>query len=187
METENNKDQRKLFKSLAAFQQECPPILKETKGYGYNYASLPEILEKINPYMKKFKLGFYQSVQDSSIKTVVFHVETGEQIESSAKLIDNVVLKGMNAFQVLGAQITYYRRYTLSALLGIVTEEDTDAQGEQVKKELPVLYRTTKDGKELTKYRNIVESAKEKGLKPEDLKKYYRISKEVFEHLKSEL
>lgn len=40
----------------------------------------------------------------------------------------------MNEFQVLGSAITYIRRYALSSILGIVTDKDTDASGDQVKK-----------------------------------------------------
>ena len=39
----------------------------------------------------------------------------------------------MNDYQVLGSAITYLRRYALSAMLGIVTDKDTDASGEQKK------------------------------------------------------
>jgi len=38
----------------------------------------------------------------------------------------------MNDFQVLGSAITYMRRYQLSAMLGLVTDKDTDAGGQQV-------------------------------------------------------
>jgi hypothetical protein len=44
-----------------------------------------------------------------------------------------VQLKGMNEFQVYGSAITYFRRYAISSLLGIVTDKDTDAGGEQIK------------------------------------------------------
>lgn len=40
----------------------------------------------------------------------------------------------MNDFQVLGSAITYLRRYAISAILGLVTDKDTDASGEQVEK-----------------------------------------------------
>ena len=40
----------------------------------------------------------------------------------------------MNDFQVLGSAITYIKRYALSSLLGLVTDKDTDASGEQVSK-----------------------------------------------------
>ena len=40
----------------------------------------------------------------------------------------------MNDFQVLGSAITYLRRYAISSMLGLVTDKDNDASGEQVKK-----------------------------------------------------
>ena len=122
---------KNLYKALADFQQEIPVILKETSGYGYKYADLPAIFETINPTLKKHGLGFYQAVNDAKIKTVVFHIESGEQIESDTTIPQGVSLKGMNDFQVLGSAITYIRRYALSSLLGLVTDKDTDASGEQ--------------------------------------------------------
>ena len=127
-----------LFKSLAAFQQEVPVIHKGTQGFGYSYADLPAIFEKINPLLAKHGLGFTQLLnsKDSSnyIVTVIFHVETGESIESQT-IIPQVVLKGMNDYQSFGSGVTYFRRYALSSALGLVTDKDTDASGEQVKNE----------------------------------------------------
>ena len=126
---------KNLFKSLANFQQECPIILKDTQGYGYVYADLPNIFSVINPLLKKHGLGFTQLINGSSIKTIVFHIESAEQIESETDIPKGVELKGMNDFQVLGSAITYIRRYALSSALGLVTDKDTDASGEQVKKD----------------------------------------------------
>ena len=60
------------------------------------------------------------------------HVETGEKITSRTAIPQGVKLGKMNDFQVLGSAITYLRRYALSAILGLVTDKDTDAGGEQV-------------------------------------------------------
>jgi len=124
-----------LFKSLAAFQQEVPVIHKATQGYGYTYADLPKILEVINPLLKKHGLGFTQLINGTQIATCLFHVESAESIESKIDIPQGVILKGMNEFQVLGSAITYLRRYALSSMLGLVTDKDTDASGEQVKNE----------------------------------------------------
>lgn len=118
---------KNIYKALADFQQEVPVILKDTSGYGYKYADLPAIFEVINPLMKKNGLGFYQAVNDGKIKTVIFHIESAESIESETVIPQGVVLKGMNDFQVLGSAITYIKRYALSSLLGLVTDKDTDA------------------------------------------------------------
>jgi hypothetical protein len=95
---------KNLLKSLALFQQEVPVIHKATQGYGYSYADLPKIFEVINPLLKKHGLGFTQTLHTKDdvnyIATMVFHVETGEHIESSIA-IPYVQLKGMNDFPVL--------------------------------------------------------------------------------------
>ena len=124
-----------LFKALADFQQEVPVIHKATQGYGYTYADLPKILEVINPLLKKHGLGFTQLINGTQIATCLFHIESAESIESKIDIPQGVILKGMNEFQVLGSAITYLRRYALSSMLGLVTDKDTDASGEQVKNE----------------------------------------------------
>lgn len=127
-----------LFKSLAAFQQEVPVIHKGTQGFGYSYADLPAIFEKINPILAKHGLGFTQLLQSkdglSYLVTLVFHIESGENIESQI-ILPQVTLKGMNDYQSFGSGVTYFRRYALSSALGLVTDKDTDASGEQVKDE----------------------------------------------------
>jgi hypothetical protein len=124
---------KNLFKSLAEFQQEVPVIHKATQGYGYTYADLPKIFETINPLLKKNGLGFTQLINGTELITILFHCESGESIESKTAIPQNVQLKGMNDFQVLGSAITYLRRYALSSICGLVTDKDTDASGEQVK------------------------------------------------------
>jgi hypothetical protein len=122
---------KEIYKALAAFQQEVPTIHKDTKGYGYSYADLPTIFEAINPLLQKHGLGFTQTVNGTQLCTTVFHVKSGEEIEGCADIPQGVTLKGMNDFQVLGSAITYMRRYQLSAMLGLVTDKDTDANGQQ--------------------------------------------------------
>jgi hypothetical protein len=123
----------KLYTAIAAFQQEVPVIHKGTQGYGYSYADLPAILSIINPLMAKHGLGFTQMMTELGLETTIFHCESGEKISSVAQIPQGVTLKGMNDFQVLGSAITYMRRYALSSALGLVTDKDTDASGEQIK------------------------------------------------------
>jgi len=132
---------KNLFKSLAAFQQEVPVIHKGTQGFGYSYADLPAIFDKINPLLKKHGLGFTQLLNSKDgvnyLDTVIFHIESGESLESRTE-IPSVSLKGMNDYQSFGSGVTYYRRYALASSLALVTDKDTDASGEQVKK-LPAI------------------------------------------------
>lgn len=162
---------KELFKSLSEFQQECPVILKDTSGYGYKYADLPAILAIINPILKNHNLGYYQAVDGRKLKTCVFHTETGESITEAAEIPQNVSLKGMNDFQVLGSAITYMRRYQLSAMLGLVTDKDTDAIGEQLPKDKPVWYK------------DAVKALASGTVNIQAIEKKYTISKELRETL----
>jgi hypothetical protein len=125
-----------LCKALAGFSQEVPVIHKNTKGYGYQYSNLTEILKVINPLLKKHGLGTTQIVDGHTLTTVVFHVKTGECISGSIEIPQGVQLKGMNDFQVLGSAISYMRRYQLAAMLQLVTDSDIDA-GVQTGKKKP--------------------------------------------------
>jgi hypothetical protein len=124
---------KELFKALAEFQNEVPVIHQNTKGYNYTYADLHQIFEVIKPLLKKHGLGFTQCLEEDSLQTMVFHIESGERLESLVS-IPKVNLKGQNEFQALGSGITYLRRYSLSCMLGLITDKDADAHGEQVKK-----------------------------------------------------
>jgi len=137
---------KELYKALAEFQQEVPVILKDTTGYGYKYADLPAIFKVINPLLKKRGLGFTQMINGTNVDTTIFHIKTGEAISSSTAIPQGVSLKGMNDFQVLGSAITYIRRYALSAMLGLITDKDTDASGEQVKQPAKDMSPDTQEG-----------------------------------------
>jgi len=99
---------KELYKALANFQQEVPVILKDTSGFGYKYADLPAIFEVINPLLKKHGMGFTQLVNGTQIKTIIFHVTTGETLESNTDIPQGVQLKGMNDFQVLGSATSFF-------------------------------------------------------------------------------
>ncbi len=122
---------KNLFKALAGFQEEVNAIHEGTKGYGYSYSDLKTIFKVINPILKKHDLGFTQLFEGDAIKTIIFHTESGEFLESVLNMPKEVVLKGMNTFQVDGSGITYYRRYSISSAFGLVTDVDSDANGEE--------------------------------------------------------
>lgn len=141
-----------IFKALADFQQECPVIHKGTTGYGYTYADLPQILEVINPLLKKHGLGFTQILVADGLQTTIFHVESGEYLNGVCP-IPATTLKGMNDYQSFGSGITYYRRYALSSALGIVTDKDTDAAGEKEKPH----FKETKLPAFVKKHKNVTD------------------------------
>ena len=162
---------KNLLKALSEFQEEVPTIHEETKGYNYTYSNLNTIFKVIKPLLKKHGLGFYQNLDSRSLSTTVFHIESGESISSTAD-IPKVELKGMNDYQTLGSGITYLRRYSLSVMLGLITDKDIDACGEQV----PV---KPKFGK------NAADAEFLKGTPAEELSKKYIITPEQITKYKS--
>ena len=141
---------KNLFKALAGFQQEVPAIHQGTKGYGYTYSDLKTIFKVINPILKRHDLGFTQLIEGTNIKTIIFHTESGESLESVTEIPQGITLKGMNTYQVNGSGITYYRRYSLSSALGLVTDVDSDADGTEVKKS---------DSEIATEYNSLIKDA----------------------------
>ena len=173
-----------IYKSLAAFQQECKVIHKGTKGYGYSYADLPAIFEVIMPLLKKYNLGFTQLIDGTELRTILFHTKSGDTIESCAAIPQDVQLKGMNSFQVYGSAITYFRRYALSSLLGIVTDKDNDASGEQINSEKPNIKFKKGTLTDLQFYRAI-QTIKEGNYTKEQLLKTFKLNANQEKELKN--
>lgn len=126
------KNLKNLMKALSDFQLECPIIHKGTQGHKYTYADLPTIYSTINPLLNKHGLVVSQPLQNGCIETILYHVPSEESLTSITP-IPQVSLGNMNDYQAFGSGVTYYRRYALSSLLGLVTDKDTDAAGEPVK------------------------------------------------------
>ena len=122
-----------LLAALVEAQAEFPTMPKDkTAGsgaYSYKYADLDTIATAIKPILKKNGLGYTQSVECGgsglTLCTRVFH-KSGQWIEGEA-LLPVITNTKSNAAQSMGMSITYMRRYALSAMLGITSDEDTDA------------------------------------------------------------
>jgi len=136
------KKEMNLVKKIADFQQEVPVIFKGSEGYGYSFSNWTSILEIVNPLMKKHGLGFTQGTKINEslgvtiVYTKVFDTETGEVELSEMVLPYDVSMKGMSTPQSIGSMITYFKRYQLSAMLGLVTDKDVDGADIKASKEL---------------------------------------------------
>lgn len=86
----------------------------------------------------------------------------------------------MNKFQVIGSAVTYYRRYSLSAALGLVTDLDNDAQGEQQDK---ADNRPWFNKEHLEKIKAEITSTNAKEIMG-NIKQEYKISREMQNNLK---
>jgi len=195
---------KSIYKKIYEFQQEVPFIGKTASGYGYNYTPFTEIIEKIKPILKKYKLGFSQMIENENLKTVVFDYESGESLESSASMgLDSLVyikklnnkgkevevlqgFDGMNRPQAYGSMITYFKRYALSAMLGLATDEDADGRNKRVEKaNLPHGGRAELTPKHKS-FADIIQAISKKTYTIEQIEKKYYISDENREFLLKE-
>ena len=104
------------------------------RQYSYNYSPLSEIIASVRPLMRDYGLGFCQQAvidddfKSVSISTMIFH-ESGQFIEfEPVKIIIDYENKSVNPAQAAGIAMTYGRRYSLTAALGISSEDDTDGK-----------------------------------------------------------
>lgn len=125
-----------LLRRLAMFQREDIQILKSKQAHGYMYAPLDNICEAIAPYMEKYGIGYIHTItfdkEDKKhyLKTILFNeFDTKDTMECITRIDEDVELVKQNKFMVMGSAITYFRRYHLVTLLGLTTDEDTDAGG----------------------------------------------------------
>lgn len=112
-----------LAAALCAFQKDVKNVKKDSVNpfFKSKYASLDSIWDEVRPILAKNKLALTQFPSgDGELTSVLLH-ESGEYIEVAAKMsIKEHTPQGQ------GSAITYMRRYAMSSILGIVTEEDDD-------------------------------------------------------------
>jgi hypothetical protein len=115
---------------FVAMQSELPVVSKSSDNphFRSKYADLPTIMEAIRPVLRKHGFGIMQPLEDSGdprllrLNTMLVHT-SGHTIQSSTTMPIGEKLTP----QAYGSAVTYLRRYALGAFLGIVTDEDDDA------------------------------------------------------------
>lgn len=118
-------------KALVKFQGMIQNISAEAINphFGHKYADLGNILKAIREPLSKSGLAVIQTPEAEgakvTIETIIMH-ETGQYISSSLPLTARDAQP-----QSIGSAITYGRRYGLSAMLGLATDEDDDGNGAQ--------------------------------------------------------
>jgi len=122
-----------ITKSIIDFQKECPILIKDKQTKHYNYCSLDNLINTLKPILSKHGIIVVQSVGDNGnricITTRLQHV-SGEYLEDWFTL-DSTNMQNVNNTQAMGASITYGKRYGISAMLNIATDDDTDATSHQ--------------------------------------------------------
>lgn len=104
---------------------------KSGSTYDFSYTDLEGIFEALKEVYKENKISILQNPFTMltegalfvAVETMLLH-ESGEWVKSLPLYVN-----ASNNMQDLGGQITYMKRYSLSAMSGISTEKDDDANG----------------------------------------------------------
>lgn len=114
--------------ALAAFQGEMPTVAKsktaKAGSFSYTYAGLADVTSHAAPILAKHGLAFTALPGPTEhgwvLNGVLLHV-SGEKLEGA------LPIKGGSP-QEWGSSLSYFRRYLLGCLTGLVTDDDDDGQ-----------------------------------------------------------
>ena len=125
---EKSESIKEIATALAKFQAEIhnPANTATNPFFKSKYAPLSEVLNTVRPILSKYGLSEIQDDYGNgdgvTVTTMLLHssgewLKTGELTAKPEK----------NTAQAMGSIITYLRRYQLSSLLGVSSEDDNDA------------------------------------------------------------
>lgn len=133
-ENELKTAQKSLFSDFIETQQELDQPDKNQQGYGYKYADLNDVLTAIQEAISTKDIAYIQQPVIEGGKTGVHNYlinSKGAIIDFGAYMID----LGSPKPQEYGKTLTYTRRYSISCIFGIASENDDDAESFESKPE----------------------------------------------------
>lgn len=135
----NHSDQLdQLFTALAKAQGEMSAAAKDCANpfFKSRYADLGSIWAACREPLSKNGLSVLQVVQTTEsgdvLHTTLGH-SSGQYMTSTMPIRIKMEGKGGNELQALGAAITYLRRFSLAALVGVAPDDDNDGNGSNYK------------------------------------------------------
>ena len=113
-------EKKSIYKKLHEAKLEIGIVAKNAKNphFKNTYADINALISAVEPILLEKGLILLQPIKDGKQYTEIHDIETGEHVESFLDL--NTTL----APQPLGSAITYFRRYTLQALLSLQADDD---------------------------------------------------------------
>ena len=109
-----------IYKKLLEFQKEVGAIAKDSKNpfFKSKYFDINKLIEVVKPVLSKHGLILLQPIKDNNVYSQIVDSVNGDIIESCLEL------PNLTDPQKIGSAISYYRRYTLSSLLGLQAEDN---------------------------------------------------------------
>lgn len=126
----------KLALALVKAQAKMPTVLFDAKNpfLKYKYATLGAVVSASKPVLAEFGLAITQFPISQEgrigVTSILLH-ESGEYIEHTISLVPETQ-KGTTLTQAAGVVITYLRRYSWAAILGMYADEDGDGENAAV-------------------------------------------------------
>lgn len=145
------------MKKIFDAKKDFPKINKDGNNPFFNskYATLGNILEKIEPVLIKNDLHIVNIIRDNAVVTKIMDNET-ELIEST------FTLPVINDPQKLGSAITYGRRYNLVCIFNLNIEDDDDGNSAKPEIKKPEVKKPEPISKECQHYIDLIAKAKSK-------------------------
>ena len=142
----------RLSQSMLKVQQQLQPAIKDARNtfVGNDYATLNSVMEACKDSLIAHGIWLTQLPTPApvelgtghiALETKLIHAESGEWISSTA-----VIPLPKNDPQGMGSAITYARRYSLCAMLGIITEDDDGNAASNPDQKQAKLYRAKPQG-----------------------------------------
>lgn len=170
-----------LSKAMAKFHEEVKQPLKDKNNpfFKSKYVPLENVVEAINGTAPKHGLSFTQWPSNDvngrvGVATMLMH-ESGEYIE-----FDPVFMNAdKNTAQGAGSLISYLKRYSLSAVFGITSDQDDDGNNASGNNNKPAPQATQQDvgnfNKEVAAFSTLMKE-RGKDVTPEQVKTQLQIN-----------
>lgn len=157
---------------LFNLQQEIGTISKDASNpfYKSKYFDINSLIKQLQPLLKKHRLLLLQPIEEDMVVSKLIC------INGTGGVISGLKLPEISDPQKLGSCITYYRRYTLSSLLGLQSEDDDGNAASSKTEELKWLNPNTPE------YSKAIEYIKGGG-SIDAIKSKYKVSKKVADEL----
>lgn len=117
-----------LMPALLAVQKEAPKLLKSSEAkagsFSYTYADLATVMEAIGPLLTEHGLVWstFPTIDEQgrpALRYRITHAETGESEQDTMSL-----MLAKSDAQAQGSAITYARRYSITAVLNLISDDD---------------------------------------------------------------
>ena len=103
----------------------------DTGKYKYDFVSISKLKEVLDPILREHKLFYTQPLVTingkNALRTIIYDAEAGDD-ESNIVIESDIFLtpRSENNPQDVGSCITYFRRYSLLTIFGIIGDKDDD-------------------------------------------------------------